>query len=53
MIHPDHTTEYAGQHGVVKFDEMMFDDDDSAAKIALSDHRPVWVELQVPAADDD
>jgi len=52
-IHPQHTTEYAGTHGVLAFDETMFGNDDAAANLALSDHRPVWIALTVPAADDD
>jgi len=46
---PNHTTEYTGTHGVVKFDETVYGDDDAAAKIAGSNHRPVWIELRVTA----
>ncbi len=53
LVHPGHTVEYTGRHGVVKFNEEMFGDDDAAAKTALSDHRSVWIELPVPGADDD
>lgn len=53
VIHPQHTTEYAGTHGVLAFDETMFADNDAAANEALSDHRPVWISLTVSAADDD
>ena len=53
VICREYTTEYAGTHGVLAFDETMFGDDDAAANVALSDHRPVWIALAVPAADDD
>jgi len=52
LLHPRHTTEYSGKHGVVRFDETVFGNDDKAAKLAGSDHRPVWVELRVTADDD-
>ena len=35
-------TEYTGECGVVKFDEDCFGNDDEAANLAVSDHRPVW-----------
>jgi endonuclease/exonuclease/phosphatase family metal-dependent hydrolase len=34
------------------WDQSLFADAQAAAK-AVSDHRPVWIELQVPAQDDD
>ncbi|MHC4252667.1 MAG: endonuclease/exonuclease/phosphatase family protein [Planctomycetota bacterium] len=52
LVHPSHTTEYTGTHGVVLFDETVFDNDDDAAKLAGSDHRPVWIELGVTTDDD-
>jgi endonuclease/exonuclease/phosphatase family metal-dependent hydrolase len=45
--------EYTGQHGVIKFDEILFNNDDAAASLACSDHRPVWINLRVPNEDDD
>jgi len=41
LFHPVHTSEYAGTHGVVLFDETKFADDDDAVRRAISDHRPV------------
>jgi endonuclease/exonuclease/phosphatase family metal-dependent hydrolase len=46
-------TEYAGVHGVERFDETSFGDDDTRARTAVSDHRPVWIVLNVPERDDD
>ena len=45
--------EYTGTHGVEKFDETMFGNNDPAASLACSDHRPIWVILKVPQQDDD
>ena len=45
--------EYTGVHGVVKFDEDLFGDDDEVANAVCSDHRPVWAEFRVPDQDDD
>lgn len=64
MVASDHTydhllfqtrflTEYTGRHGVERFDETMFGNDDAKAKKDCSDHRPVWVVLRVPKQDDD
>lgn len=46
-------TEYTGSHGVEAFDETLFGGDDARARTAVSDHRPVWILLEVPAKDDD
>lgn len=46
-------TEYNGATGVYKFDETLFDNDDKKAKLVCSDHRPVWVIIEVPESDDD
>lgn len=53
LLHPRFTTEYTGRHGVVRFDEELFPGDPAAAEKAISDHRPVWIELAVPEQDDD
>jgi len=53
MLNPSQTTEYHNVHGVVEFDQTVFNGDIRAAKKAVSDHRPVWVELTVPPTDDD
>jgi endonuclease/exonuclease/phosphatase family metal-dependent hydrolase len=36
------TTEYSCEWGIYKFDEELFANDDRAASLAVSDHRPVW-----------
>jgi hypothetical protein len=38
---------------VIKFDEDIFGNNDDQAALACSDHRPVWVKVIVPEADDD
>lgn len=53
MFQTNFVTEYTGLHGVIRFDEEMFADDDELASETCSDHRPVWAEFVVPAADDD
>lgn len=47
------TTESLGIFTVHRFDEALFGDDDAAAGLACSDHRPVSVPLRVPGGDDD
>ncbi len=52
LIHPRHSHEYTGKHGVVRFDSTHFGDDQARAKSAISDHRPVWVEVCSDRDDD-
>lgn len=40
-------TEYLGRSGIDKFDEADFGNDDSAANLAVSDHRPVWALFRI------
>ena len=49
----DHTREWTGEYDTYAFDEELFGDDDTQAKLACSDHRPVWISLYVPEEDDD
>ncbi len=37
-----YTKGYAGKLGIINFDETMFENDNRKAKIAVSDHRPIW-----------
>jgi hypothetical protein len=37
-----YVTVFLEKQGVVNFDEAMFNNNDDAAKLAVSDHRPVW-----------
>ena len=46
-------SEYTDVSGIDKFDETEFGNDDEAANLAVSDHRPVWAELHTDKADDD
>ena len=43
----DFVTEYLGRSGIDKFDETDFGNDDSAANLAVSDHRPVWALFRI------
>lgn len=43
----DHVTEYLGNSGIDKFDETDFGNDDRAANLAVSDHRPVWAVFRI------
>ena len=47
------TKEYAGKCGINKFDETDFGNDDKAASLAVSDHRPVWAHFWIDGVDDD
>jgi len=38
---------YTGKSGVYRFDEVVFENDDDAAKTAVSDHRPIWAEFDI------
>jgi len=52
----EHTTEFDRRYSVIRFDEFLFDNDDSAASRAVSDHRPVVGYFRYspdPALDDD
>lgn len=45
-------TEYIGTSGIYRFDETLFANDDRAASLAVSDHRPVWAEFRIDMDDD-
>ena len=46
------TTEYTGDHGMYRFDEDMFDNDDKRASKMVSDHRPIWATFTTDTDDD-
>ena len=48
----DAVTEYFGRSGIDKFDETDFGNDDKAANLAVSDHRPVWAVFSIEIDDD-
>ena len=50
---PAFVTEYTGQNGVDDFDVTVFDNDDRAASLAVSDHRPIWATFRMDLGDDD
>jgi len=47
------TKEADGAWGIVAFDDFVFQGDDKAASLAVSDHRPVWAGFQTDGLDDD
>ena len=49
----DAVTEYLGKYGIDRFDETDFGNDDKAANLAVSDHRPVWAIFGTNLEDDD
>ena len=49
----EHVKEYLGRSGIDRFDETDFGNNDQAANLAVSDHRPVWAIFSVTQADDD
>ena len=50
---PAFVSEYDGQNGVDDFDVTVFDNDDKAASLAVSDHRPIWATFRMDLVDDD
>lgn len=48
-----YTAEFTGEWGVFSFDELLYGDDDRAASLAVSDHRPLWVRFDTSGPDDD
>ena len=48
----DHLTEYLNRSGIDRFDETDFSNDDKAANLAVSDHRPVWAVFSIKLDDD-
>ena len=52
-IDPEHTREFEGLIEVYAFDEILFDNDDKAASLAVSDHRPVAALFRNDLGDDD
>ena len=48
----DAVTEYLNRSGIDRFDETDFGNDDKAANLAVSDHRPVWAVFSIEVDDD-
>ena len=48
----NYVTEYTGESGIERFDEARFGNDDAAASLAVSDHRPVWGTFRIDTDDD-
>ena len=42
LFQTHHVREFTGAGGINRFDERLFGNDDKAASLAVSDHRPVW-----------
>jgi endonuclease/exonuclease/phosphatase family metal-dependent hydrolase len=53
FISLDATQEWTGEYETHPFDEEIFRGNDRAARLAGSDHRPIWITLYVPSVDDD
>jgi endonuclease/exonuclease/phosphatase family metal-dependent hydrolase len=47
-----YASEYTLDHAIVRFDETDFNNDDDAANLAVSDHRPVWALFRTDTDDD-
>jgi len=52
MISIHFTREFTSTYGIIKFDEVLFGNDDKKASLTVSDHRPLWAEFEVIADDD-
>ena len=48
----NYVSEYTGEGGIEYFDEVIFDNDDKMASLAVSDHRPVWARFYIDVDDD-
>ena len=48
----NHVKEYLNRSGIDRFDETDFGNDDKAANLAVSDHRPVWAVFSIDRDDD-
>lgn len=48
----DSVTEYTGRSGIDTYDETDFGNDDAAANLAVSDHRPVWAVFRIDGLTD-
>ena len=48
----DYLTEYLNKSGIDRFDETDFGNNDKAANLAVSDHRPVWAVFSIEIDDD-
>ena len=48
----NYLTEYACRYGIFRFDDDVYEGNDSKAK-RISDHRPVWAEFRIDLKDDD
>jgi len=46
------TKEFTGRFGLIKFDEVLFGNDDKKASLIVSDQRPLWAEFDVSVDDD-
>jgi endonuclease/exonuclease/phosphatase (EEP) superfamily protein YafD len=53
LIDPRFTREFAGSVGVVRFDELLYGNDDKRAMEDVSDHRPLWADFSTAGPDDD
>jgi len=49
---PAYVQEWTGERGVDRFDEVAFGNDDRAASVAVSDHRPIWAKFRTDQDDD-
>ena len=49
----NHVKEYLNRSGIDRFDETDFGNNDKAANLAVSDHRPVWAVFSTTRDDDD
>jgi len=44
--------EFTGTYTIIKFDEVLFSNDDKKASLMISDHRPLWAEFDESVDDD-
>ena len=50
---PEHVAEYSGENGIDAFDVTVFGNNDRAASLAVSDHRPVWARFNTDGSSEE
>ena len=53
LFHADKISDYDGESGVVLFEKNFFEGDSNEAARSFSEHRPLWITLNVPSQDKD
>jgi hypothetical protein len=47
-----YTKEFTGRYGIIKFDEVLYGNDDKKASLMISDHRHLWADFKTCVDND-